>query len=219
MLGPLVLRAGLCLWGAEHDSSEELSSSYLPVVQTEVVSSTGSHLPALLATGPINAVGRKREMLKSEGETAKLGQKGASRQELLDSHLFHPQKCQNFQDRPASTTPYTQHNILSNYQTPHFRFHLKMNEAKHPLPGPLQKTLGTGAACKSISPTILVWPYFMARVRAVAPVLSRTSAFTPCRKNTCLSAHGRGQYRKYICTLKKPPRIVLAPPSAIQAHL
>lgn len=141
--------------------------------------------------------------MKSEGETANLGQKGASRQELLDSCLFHPQKCWNFQDRPASTTPYTQYNILSNYQTPHSRFHLKMHKVKHLLPGPLQKTLGTGAACKSISPTILVWPYFMARVRAVAPVLSLTSAFTPCRRNICLSAHGRGQYKKYICILKK----------------
>lgn len=123
-------------------------------------------------------------MLESESETANLGQKGASRQELLDSHVFHPQKCWDFQARPGSTIPSTQYNIL---QTPHFRFHLKMNKVKHLLPGPLQKTLGTGAACKSISPTILVWPYFMARVRAVAPVLSLTSAFTPCRKNTCLS--------------------------------
>lgn len=152
-------------------------------------------MSALLATGPINVVERKREMLKSEGETANLGQKGASRQELLDSCLFHPQKCWNFQDRPG-TTPSTQYNILSNYQTPHFMFHLKMNKVKHLLPGPLQKTLGTGAACKSISPTILVWPYFMARVRAVAPVLSLTSAFTPCRKKYLFKC--TWQSKKYV---------------------
>lgn len=45
MLGPLVLRTGLCLWGAEHDSSEELSSSYFPVVQREIVSSMVIQLP------------------------------------------------------------------------------------------------------------------------------------------------------------------------------
>ena len=67
MLGPLVLRTGLCLWGAEHDSSEELSSSYFPVVQTQIVSSIVVHLPTLFATGPINAVERKKEMLKEGG--------------------------------------------------------------------------------------------------------------------------------------------------------
>lgn len=160
-------------------------------------------MPVLLATGPISAVERKRKMLKSEGGTANLGQKGASRQELLDSCLFHPQKCWNSQDRPGSTTPSTQYNIFS----ASLQVHLKMNKVKHPLPGPLQKTLGTGAACRSISPTILVWPYFMARVRAVAPVLSLTSAFTPCRKNTWLSTHGTGQCKKYICISKKPPQL------------
>lgn len=64
MLGPLVLRTGLCLWGAEHDSSEELSSSYFPVVQTQIVSSTVIHLPTLFATGPINAVEKTPRNIK-----------------------------------------------------------------------------------------------------------------------------------------------------------
>lgn len=186
MLGPLVLRTGLCLWGAEHDSSEELSSSYFPVVQTKIVSSTGIHLPTLFATGPINAAENKKELLNEGGCSSLNRPEGASRQKKNPTQrsIHASSICRNagISRTDQLILPHTHSNILSKYQAPLFRFCLKMKKLTHLLPGPLQKTLGTGAACKSISPTIFVCPYFMASVRAVAPVLSLTSAFTPYRE-------------------------------------
>lgn len=74
---------------------------------------------------------------------------------------------------------------LNHFPFTHFPLicaHRKMSQ----LPGPLQKTLGTGAVWRSISPTIFMCPYFMASVRAVVPVLSLTSTFTPFREAICI---------------------------------